>query len=813
MSIEPLLGKVNIVDIEDEMKGAYIDYAMSVIIGRALPDAADGLKPVHRRILYAMYDQGMLPNRRFEKCAATVGEVLKKYHPHGDTAVYDSLVRMAQDFAMRYPLIEGQGNFGSIDGDSAAAYRYTEARLAKIAMELLRDIQKDTVDFVPNFSETTQEPAVLPARFPNLLVNGSSGIAVGMATNIPPHNLGEAIDAVIKVIDEPEITVSQLLKTLKGPDFPTGGIIMGQAGIKDAYETGRGSIKLRGRAHIEQTNSGKPRIVVTELPYQVIKARLTEKIAELVREKKIPEISDLRDESDRSGMRLVVELKRDANPHIVLNKLYKHTQLETTFGVIMLALVNGVPRTLNLLELIKHYLNHQKQVVTRRTRYDLKQAEKRAHVLEGLLVALKNLDAVIKTIKASKTVDEARQRLMSSFSLTEVQAQAILDMRLQRLTALEREKLEQEYAELIKLIAKLKEILADERKILAIIKQELTEIKEQHQDERRTEIRPAATEIEIEDLIAEEDMVVTITHHGYVKRMPVTTYKKQHRGGRGVVGLNLKEGDFVEHLFIASTHDYLLIFTNKGKVYRLKVHELPVGSRQSRGQAIVNLLPFGAGEKIAAIIATKDFKQAKFIVMATKKGLVKRTLFEEYNKSRRDGIVAINLREDDELISVKLTNGDEDIMLVSTNGYAIRFNENEARAVGRAAYGVKGMTVAEDEAVLAMEIAKDDADLFVITEKGFGKRTAISKYPRKKRGGKGVLTIKTKDHKGKLVGVKLVRAEHELMVISSEGIVIRVPVAQISLTGRATQGVKIMNLKADDKVTAVARVVHGERTK
>jgi DNA gyrase subunit A len=813
MSVEPLLGKVNIVDIEDEMKGAYIDYAMSVIIGRALPDAADGLKPVHRRILYAMYDQGMLPNRRFEKCAATVGEVLKKYHPHGDTAVYDSLVRMAQDFAMRYPLIEGQGNFGSIDGDSAAAYRYTEARLAKIAMELLRDIQKETVDFVPNFSETTQEPAVLPARFPNLLVNGSSGIAVGMATNIPPHNLGEAIDAVIKVIDEPEITVSQLLKTIKGPDFPTGGIIMGQAGIKDAYETGRGSIKLRGRAHIEQTNSGKPRIVVTELPYQVIKARLTEKIAELVREKKIPEISDLRDESDRSGMRLVVELKRDANPHIVLNKLYKHTQLETTFGVIMLALVNGVPRTLNLLELIKHYLNHQKQVVTRRTRYDLKQAEKRAHVLEGLLVALKNLDAVIKTIKASKTADEARQRLMSSFSLTEVQAQAILDMRLQRLTALEREKLEQEYAELIKLIAKLKEILADERKILAIIKQELTEIKEQHQDERRTEIRPAATEIEIEDLIAEEDMVVTITHHGYVKRMPVTTYKKQHRGGRGVVGLNLKEGDFVEHLFIASTHDYLLIFTNKGKVYRLKVHELPVGSRQSRGQAIVNLLPFGAGEKIAAIIATKDFKQAKFIVMATKKGLVKRTLFEEYNKSRRDGIVAINLREDDELISVKLTNGDEDIMLVSTNGYAIRFNENEARAVGRAAYGVKGMTVAEDEAVLAMEIAKDDADLFVITEKGFGKRTAISKYPRKKRGGKGVLTIKTKDHKGKLVGVKLVRAEHELMVISSEGIVIRVPVAQISLTGRATQGVKIMNLKADDKVTAVARVVHGERTK
>lgn len=811
MSVEPLLGKVNIVDIEEEMKGAYIDYAMSVIIGRALPDVADGLKPVHRRILYAMYDQGMLPNRRFEKCAATVGEVLKKYHPHGDAAVYDSLVRMAQDFAMRYPLIEGQGNFGSIDGDSAAAYRYTEARLSKIAMELLRDIQKDTVDFVPNFSETTKEPVVLPARFPNLLVNGSSGIAVGMATNIPPHNLKEAIDAVIKVIDEPDITVSQLMKTLKGPDFPTGGIIMGRSGIREAYETGRGSIKLRGRAHIEQVSGGKTRVVITELPYQVIKSRLTEKIAELVRDKKLPEISDLRDESDRSGMRLVVEVKRDANPHIVLNKLYKHTQLETTFGVIMLALVNGVPRKLNLLELINHYLNHQKQVITRRTRYDLNQAEKRAHILEGLLIALKNLDAVIKTIKTSKTVDEARQRLIAEFNLTEQQAQAILDMRLQRLTALEREKLQQEYADLIKLIAQLKEILADERKILALIKQELTEIKEQHQDERRTEIKAAAAELEIEDLIADEDMVVTITHHGYVKRMPVTAYKKQHRGGRGVVGLNLKEGDFVEHLFIASTHNYLLIFTNKGKVYRLKVHELPVGSRQSRGQAVVNLVPFTQGEKIAAIIATKDFSQAKFIVMGTKNGLIKRTLFKEYDKSRRDGIVAINLRADDELIGVKLTNGDEDIILVSTDGYAIRFPESEARQVGRAAYGVKGMTVTKGEAVLGMEIAKDDADLFVITEKGYGKRTPMGKYPRQKRGGKGVLTIKSKDNKGRLVGVKMVRAEHELMVISTDGIIIRVPVAQISLTGRATQGVKIMNLKEDDKVTAVARVVHGER--
>lgn len=813
MSLEPLLGKINIVDIEDEMKGAYIDYAMSVIVGRALPEAADGLKPVHRRILYAMYDQGMLPNRRFEKCAATVGEVLKKYHPHGDAAVYDSLVRMAQDFAMRYPLIEGQGNFGSIDGDSAAAYRYTEARLSKIAMELLRDIQKETVDFAPNFSETTQEPLVLPARFPNLLVNGSSGIAVGMATNIPPHNLKEAIDAVIKVIDEPETNTSQLMKVLKGPDFPTGGIIMGRSGIREAYETGRGSLKIRGRAHIEQASGGKTRIVITELPYQVIKAKLTEKIAELVREKKIVEISDLRDESDRSGMRLVVELKRDANPHIALNKLYKHTQLETTFGVIMLALVNGVPKRLTLLELINYYLNHQKQVITRRTRYELNQAEKRAHVLEGLLIALKNLDEVIKTIKASKTVDEARQKLIVKFNLTQIQAQAILDMRLQRLTALEREKLEQEYSELIKLIAKLKEILADERKVLAIIRQELEEIKEQHGDDRRTEIKAAATELEIEDLIAEEDMVVTITHHGYVKRMPVTTYKKQHRGGRGVAGLNLKEGDFVEHLFIASTHNYLLVFSNKGKVYRLKVHELPLGSRQSRGQAIVNLVPFTSGEKIAAIITTKDFDQAKYIVMATKNGLIKRTLFKEYDKSRRDGVIAINLRDADELISVKLTNGDEDIILVSSNGYAIRFNEEEARAVGRAAYGVKGMTVAKGESVLGMEIAKDDADLFVITERGFGKRTPISKYPRKKRGGKGVLTIKTKDDKGKLVGVKMVRTEHELMVISTDGIIIRVPVAQISVTGRATQGVKIMNLKAEDKVTAVARVVHGERTK
>lgn len=805
--LEPLLGNVNLVEIEDEMKGAYIDYAMSVIVGRALPDVADGLKPVHRRILYAMFDQGMLPNKRYEKCAATVGEVLKKYHPHGDSAVYDTLVRMAQDFSMRYPLIDGQGNFGSVDGDSAAAYRYTEARLSGIAMELLRDIQKDTVDFAPNFSETTEEPVVLPARFPNLLVNGSSGIAVGMATNIPPHNLTEVIDGVVHIIDNPEAEITDLMKIIKGPDFPTAGTIMGKTGIADAYTTGRGSVKIRGMAEIEQTEQGRNRIVITELPYQVIKARLSEKIAELVREKKITDISDLRDESDRSGMRLVIELKRDAIPQVTLNRLYKHTLLETSFGVNMLALVDGVPRRLTLLEVIKHYIGHQKRVITRRTRFELKQAEDRAHILEGLVIALNNLDAVIKTIRASQTPEEARGKLISGFDLTEIQAQAILDMRLQRLTGLEREKVEAEYAELVKLIGKLKDILADEAKVLAIVKDELAEIRRVHGDKRRTRITASEAEIDIEDLIAEEDMVITITSTNYIKRLPVTTYKGQRRGGRGVIGLNLKEGDFVEHLFVASTHNYLLIFSNKGKVYRLKVHELPIGSRQSRGQAIVNLLPFTQDERIAAVISTRAYDEGEFLIMGTKKGKVKKTTLKSYDSSRRDGLLAIGMRPDDELIGVKLTNGEEDVILVSTAGQAIRFSETDVRAMGRTAMGVKGMTLIKDSHVLGMEIAKDDAELFVITQNGYGKRTPMSKYPRHRRGGRGVITIKTVATKGRLAGVKMVKPDHELMIISSEGVIIRVPAEAVSSTGRATQGVRVMKLQANDEVKALARVV------
>jgi DNA gyrase subunit A len=805
--LEPMLGKINLIDIEEEMQRAYIDYSMSVIVGRALPDVADGLKPVHRRILYAMFDQGMLPTKRYEKCAATVGEVLKKYHPHGDSAVYDTLVRMAQDFSMRYPLIDGQGNFGSVDGDSAAAYRYTEARLSKVAMELLRDIQKNTVDFSPNFSETTEEPAVLPARFPNLLVNGSSGIAVGMATNIPPHNLTEVIDGVIYAIDNPDADSEALMQKIKGPDFPTGGIIMGTAGIHEAYTTGRGSIRVRGKAQIEQTEQGRNRIVITELPYQVNKARLSEKIAELVREKKLVEVSDLRDESDRAGMHLVVELKRDIIPQVALNKLYKHTQLETTFGVIMLALVDGVPRRLSLIEVVGHYISHQKRILTRRTQYELDQAAARAHVLEGLLIALNNLDAVIKTIRGSQTPDEARGKLMNDFELSEIQAQAILDMRLHRLTGLERGKVEKEHAELTKLIKRLKEILADEGEIRAMIKAELGEIKDRHGDPRRTAIAPAEGDIDIEDLIAEEDMVITITKSGYIKRLPVTTYRGQRRGGRGVVGLNLKEGDFVEHLFIASTHNYLLIFSNKGKVYRIKVHQLPVGSRQAKGQAIVNLLPFESGELIAAVVQTRNYDEGEFLLMGTKNGLVKKTSFGAYNSARQSGLLAISMRPDDELIGVKLTNGEQDVILVSTAGKAICFNEEQARPMGRTAMGVKGMTLSKESKVLGLEIVQPDAELFVITDNGYGKRTSMSRYPRHKRGGQGVRTITAVSAKGKLAGVKAVKEDEELMIVSSEGVIIRVPVKAIPRTGRATQGVKIMNIKNNDKVTAIAKVM------
>jgi len=805
--VDALAGRVETIEIEDELRSSYIDYAMSVIVGRALPDVRDGLKPVHRRILYAMHDMGMRPGSQYKKCARIVGEVLGKYHPHGDTAVYDSLVRMAQSFAQRYELIDGYGNFGSVDGDSPAAMRYTEARLSKLAAEMLRDIEKDTVDFVLNFDETLEEPLVLPARFPNLLVNGSSGIAVGMATNIPPHNLGEVIDAVVAMIENPEIDVRDLMTYVKGPDFPTGGIIMGRSGINEAYLTGRGSIKVRGKAHAEQTKQGKQRIIVSELPYQVNKARLAEKIAELVRDKKITEISDLRDESDRSGMRLVIELKRDAVAQVVLNKLYKHTQLGVSFGVIMLALVDGVPRVLNLAQVLKYYLEHQKDVIIRRTKFELKKAQDRLHIVEGLLIALGNLDAVIKTIRGSKNVDEARQRLMKQFKLSEIQAQAILDMRLQRLTALERQKLEDEHKELVKRIAYLKSILENESILLGIIKGELLSVKEKYADKRRTQITIDTTELEIEDLIAEEDMVITITHSGYIKRLPATTYKKQARGGKGVTGTNLKEGDFVEHLFISSTHNYILFFSNKGKVYKLKVHELPVASRTARGQAVVNILPFTADEKIAAVISTRSFEQNQYLVMATKDGIVKKTPFIEYNTSRRDGILAITMREGDELIGVKTTKGSEDVILVSRGGMSIRFHETDVRPMGRTAIGVKGMVLTKGDEVLAIEIARDESDLLIVTENGFGKRTPMSNYPLQRRGGKGVKTLKETSARGQIAAAKMVQENYELMVISSEGIVIRTPINKISQMGRNTQGVTIMNLNDSDKVSAVALVI------
>jgi len=803
---QELAGTIEPVYIEEEMKRSYIDYAMSVIVGRALPDVRDGLKPVHRRILYGMYDLGMTPGKAYMKCARIVGEVLGKYHPHGDTAVYDALVRMAQDFSLRYELVDGHGNFGSVDGDSPAAMRYTEARLPRLAMEMLRDINKNTVDFIPNFDETLTEPIVLPSRFPNLLVNGSSGIAVGMATNIPPHNLNEVIEAAIVLIDSPEATVDELMKKIKGPDFPTGGLIVGTNGIVDAYQTGRGNIVVKGKSHVEETKNGKNQIIVTELPFQVNKARLAEKIAELVRDKKVTEISDLRDESDRNGMRLVVELKRDAVPQVVLNKLYKYTRLRVTFNAIMLALVDSVPVVLPLDKMLRYYLEHQKEIIVRRTKFDLEKAESRAHILEGLLIALKNLDEVIKTIKQSETVTIARDNLITRFNLSEIQAQAILDMKLQKLTGLEREKVQNEHRELLEKIAYLKGILADEKKILGIIKDELIEIKNKYADKRRTQIVPDEGELNVEDFIAEEEMVVTITRAGYVKRLPSATYRQQHRGGRGVIGTNLKDGDFVEHLFVSSTHDYVLFFSNKGKVYRLKVFELPLCGRTAKGQAVVNILPFEPGEEIAAVIAAKNFKQGKYLIMATKRGLVKKTEFKEYNTARKGGIIALTLRRGDELIEVRLTNGEEDIVLVTEMGQAIRFNESNVRSTGRTASGVKGIKLNESDALLGMGVVKDGENLFVVTNDGYGKQTLMSKYPLQGRGGKGVRTMKAFSKKRRLAGMKMVRGEHELMLISNEGLIIRVPVKGISRMGRSTMGVKVVNLKAGDSIGAVARV-------
>src|SRR5215213_3249109 len=753
-----LHGNIEERELEKEMRSSYLDYAMSVIVGRALPDVRDGLKPVHRRVLYAMHDLGLQPNRAYRKCAFIVGEVMGKYHPHGDSAIYETLVRMAQDFALRYPLVDGQGNFGSIDDDPPAAMRYTEARLDSLATEMLRDIDADTVDFGPNYDESTREPVLLPARFPNLLVNGATGIAGGMATNIPPHNLREVIGAVNAYIDDPEVDMKGLMKHVKGPDFPGGGTIMGTQGIRDAYRSGRGSVKVRAKAHVEPMKGGREAIIITELPFMVKKGGeggLITKIADLVRDKKITGVSDLRDESDRTGMRIVIELKRGGDPaKVVLNQLYKRTQMQQSFGINMVALVDGVPKTLSLRELVEQYVGHQKEVITRRTQHQLARAEARAHILEGLLIALDNLDAVIRLIRRSKDPDAARDGLIDKFSLTRAQAQAILDMRLQRLTALEAGKIKEEHKELIKLIKELRAILADEKKVLGLVKKELSEIGDRYGDERRTEITAAEGELDIEDVIADQQMVVSITASGYAKRTPLTTYRQQRRGGRGVMGMNMKEGDYIEHLHVCSTHDYLLFFTNQGKVYRLKVYELPEGSRTAKGRALVNLLPLKDKEQVTAVIPTRDFSEGKYLIFGTAQGMVKKTDFKDYDTNiKRDGIIAIKLRDDDQLVAVRNTDGNDDIIMVSKSGYAARFSEERVRAMGRDTSGVKGMNVSEkNNEVLEMDIAREDAELLVVTENGFGKRTPIPDYPVKGRGTKGVKTIQMTDRKGALAG-------------------------------------------------------------
>ncbi|MGN6372955.1 MAG: DNA gyrase subunit A [Solirubrobacteraceae bacterium] len=801
--------------LEEEMRTAYLDYAMSVIVGRALPDVRDGLKPVHRRVLYAMNELGLGPTRPYSKCAKIVGEVMGNYHPHGDSAIYDTLVRMAQDFSMRYELVDGQGNFGSVDDDPAAAMRYTEARLARIATEMLRDLDMDTVDFAPNYDGSRQEPVVLPARFPNLLVNGSSGIAVGMATNIPPHNLREVISATIAYIENPELDVEGLMQHIKGPDFPTGGVILGRAGIRDAYETGRGRVRVQAKAHIEPLKQGKEAIVVTELPFMVKKGGdggLIQKIADLVHDKKIPEISDLRDESDKRGMRLVIELKRDAIPKVVLNKLYKHTSMQSTFGVNMVALVDNVPRTLNLRAVIHNYVAHQREVIVRRTKHELSEKEARAHILEGLLIALDNLDAIIDLIRASRDREAAREQLIERFELTAIQATAILDLRLSQLTALEADAIKQEHADVTERIAELRAILGDEQRVLGVIKDELGEIVERFGDERRTDISASEDEIDIEDLIADQQMVITITNTGYIKSLPLATYRQQRRGGRGITGMDMKDGDFIEHLFICSTHDYLLFFTNRGKVYRSKVYELPEASRTSKGRALVNVLPLREGERVQSVLATRDYSEGKYLVFATRQGVVKKTEFGAYNTPiNADGIIAIKIRDDDELVAVRRTSGDDDILMVSRSGQAARFHESGARAMGRDTSGVKGMNVSQkDNAVIAMDVARDDQELLVVTENGYGKRTALTDYPRKGRGAMGVKTITLTDRKGALAGALVVREHEELVFISSGGMVQRTSVRGINRYGRASQGVRLMNLKDEDVVSAVALVVEGE---
>ncbi len=809
---EAIVDRIEERDLDQEMRSSYLDYAMSVIVGRALPDVKDGLKPVHRRVLYAMHDLGLQPNRAYRKCAFIVGEVMGKYHPHGDSAIYETLVRMAQDFSLRYPLVDGQGNFGSIDDDPAAAMRYTEARLDSLATEMLRDIDADTVDFGPNYDESTREPLLLPARFPNLLVNGAAGIAVGMATNIPPHNLREVAAAVEAYIDDPSIDLKGLMKHVKGPDFPGGGTILGAGGIRDAYASGKGSLKLRATAHIEEMNKGREAIVVTELPFQVKKGGeggLITKIADLVREKKLTGISDLRDESDRNGMRLVIELKKGGGPSaVVLNQLYKRTSMQISFGINMVALVDGVPKTLGLRELIEHYVGHQKEVITRRSQFELARAEARAHILDGLLIALSKLDAVIKLIRASKDPETAREGLMSKFGLSQPQAQAILDMRLQRLTALESDKIKEEHDELTKRIKELRTLLADEKKVLALVKSELAEVVERFGDDRRTRIGKAEAEMEIEDLIADEQMVVSLTSSGYIKRIPLASYRKQHRGGRGVRGMDTKEGDYIEHLRICSTHDFLLFFTNRGKVYRLRAHELPEGSRQAKGRALVNLIPLKDKEQVMAMIPTRDFSEGKFLVFATADGMIKKTEFTDYNTPiRADGIIAIKIKKNDALVDVRLTNGGDDIMLISKSGHAVRFKEKLVRGMSRDTSGVKGMNVSEKtNAVIAMEVVQPKSQLLVVTENGYGKRTPIEDYPIKGRGTKGVLTAKLTAKKGGLAGALIVDENQDLLFISQTGMVQRTSAGEISQTGRATQGVKVMNLKSGDKVSATALV-------
>ena len=800
-------GKIIPVDLEQEMKRSYLSYAMSVIVGRALPDVRDGLKPVHRRILYGMYESGTTPDKPYKKSARIVGDVMGRYHPHGDAAIYDSAVRMVQDFSYRIPLIDGHGNFGSVDGDPPAAMRYTEVRLSKPALEMLTDIEKNTVDFTPNFDGSLEEPVVLPSRFPNLLVNGSSGIAVGMATNIPPHNLGEVIDGAVYLIDHPEAEPEALLKLVKGPDFPTGGIILGRDGIREAYLTGRGRIKVRAKTRIETLNNGKNQIIVTEIPYQVNKARLIEKIADLVRNKVIEGISDLRDESDRSGMRIVIELKRDANPHVLLNKLFKHTQLQDTFGVIMLVLVDNEPRVLGLKEVLQHYLDHQQEIITRRTQYDLGKAEDRAHIIEGLRIALDHIDAVIKLIRSSRTVESAREGLMQKFGLSQRQAQAILDMRLQSLTGLQREKLEEEYSQLMKTIAYYRELLADPAKIMAVVKEELLVIKEKYGDARRTEIVQDEEEISVEDLIADEDIVVTITHSGYIKRLPITTYKSQRRGGRGITGISTKEEDFVEHLFITSTHDYVLFFSNQGRVYQLRGFDIPEASRQARGVAIVNLIQLAPGERINAFIPVKEFSEDQYLLMCTRQGVVKKTALSQFRNNRRTGLIGISLDEGDELIDVRLTDGTREIIFITKHGQSLRCKEDEIRPMGRNARGVKGITLRDQDLVVGMDVVRDDAELLVITENGYGKRTPFAQYRLQSRGGMGIKTLNKTEKTGEIIGGRGVYPEYELMLINASGLIIRVTVNDIPSLGRNTQGVKIMRLDEDDRVVALARVI------